>query len=1005
MSEEAGFEVARAFVSVQPDASDFAAALDEQIGGLSVSVVIVPDASDFAAAVDEQTGGLSASVDVGADTASAEASVEDLLSDISSGRGDIAVGADTSGAMDAAGALADEMSGMGATLDVGADTGTAAEGVAGISDQLEGMSGAAASADSALEGVEERVAALQAEADRAADSLGHVLTEIHGLPAEGLLGSGLTGLGAIPVTVVPNLADFADALDEEAGGLTVTAKVIPDASDVAASIEEQVGGDGIVIPVSADTGTAAEALQGLEAAEEGAASGASSVTEQYAALSGTFEGLSSQLDALEGRFGAIVGGFGNVSAEAVAAEQQLEGVERAFLAVGEEVESLGGQISAAGGDFSGLEGDIGAVSGMLSDLQGNFAAAEGAVDAFGKANFDALQGVQAGGDALEGVAGAAGDVEKAAPAAGEAASGLGGVLGELAGRMSYMAVDPFMWMYGLPMVIGPVISLLDQMGSSTDNLITQMSKADQASGFNVAGYQELSTQLSGASGKEVAFGMAAQQGYAMARGGAEVYAQAAAQVASVQQNAQSAADNLGQHLSELEGKYGITQQQAIQLADAAKVSASQLDGSGARARDAMDKVEAYGNANVGAAGQVAQLSTDVETFGDDALTASTRVSALDTAYNTLTGNLVSSQTQMLQVAQDFLGIEANATLAGASMSGINQQSLTLQSSFYSVIPAIEQTANAMTQQGDSSAQVTSYIQAQIDKLSGLTGGNQQAQQAVQGLQQWEDKLQGSMDSASQATVQAAQHMQDDFIKQLEDAGDKSKTTKTAVDELTTSVIATGDKSTETQGARAQLIKDLENAGISAQNATKLVDAFIKKIGQIPSHVNLSLTETASGTWSISGSAAAGTAEATGAGNARLTQHASGGLILGGSGRPRADDIHAMLSHGEYVVQAPAVNKYGAGMLDSINAMHFAEGGYAGDLAGLGAWTGAQYLNTASTLTEALEAAVTAAIRAAEESAAQKSKGSVNLVFNGTQMPTAEQTQALMMQLSAAVGVS
>ena len=33
-------------------------ALDEQIGGISLSVVVAPNASDFAAAMDEQVGGL-----------------------------------------------------------------------------------------------------------------------------------------------------------------------------------------------------------------------------------------------------------------------------------------------------------------------------------------------------------------------------------------------------------------------------------------------------------------------------------------------------------------------------------------------------------------------------------------------------------------------------------------------------------------------------------------------------------------------------------------------------------------------------------------------------------------------------------------------------------------------------------------------------------------------------------------------------------------------------------
>ena len=53
--------------------------------------------------------------------------------------------------------------------------------------------------------------------------------------------------------------------------------------------------------------------------------------------------------------------------------------------------------------------------------------------------------------------------------------------------------------------------------------------------------------------------------------------------------------------------------------------------------------------------------------------------------------------------------------------------------------------------------------------------------------------------------------------------------------------------------------------------------------------------------------------------------ADGGYISGPGG-PKDDLIPAMLSHGEYVVQADSVNHYGAGFLESINKKKFANGG-------------------------------------------------------------------------------
>lgn len=56
--------------------------------------------------------------------------------------------------------------------------------------------------------------------------------------------------------------------------------------------------------------------------------------------------------------------------------------------------------------------------------------------------------------------------------------------------------------------------------------------------------------------------------------------------------------------------------------------------------------------------------------------------------------------------------------------------------------------------------------------------------------------------------------------------------------------------------------------------------------------------------------------------------AAGGPVFGPGG-PRDDKVPAMLSNGEYVVQAAAVNRYGVGFFDRANAMHLADGGLVG----------------------------------------------------------------------------
>jgi TP901 family phage tail tape measure protein len=52
----------------------------------------------------------------------------------------------------------------------------------------------------------------------------------------------------------------------------------------------------------------------------------------------------------------------------------------------------------------------------------------------------------------------------------------------------------------------------------------------------------------------------------------------------------------------------------------------------------------------------------------------------------------------------------------------------------------------------------------------------------------------------------------------------------------------------------------------------------------------------------------------------------GGGNVSGKGTGKSDSIPAMLSNGEYVIQADSVNKYGQALFDSLNAQKFANGG-------------------------------------------------------------------------------
>lgn len=163
-----------------------------------------------------------------------------------------------------------------------------------------------------------------------------------------------------------------------------------------------------------------------------------------------------------------------------------------------------------------------------------------------------------------------------------------------------------------------------------------------------------------------------------------------------------------------------------------------------------------------------------------------------------------------------------------------------------------------------------------------------------------------------------------FAGQIMTAGGNSKQTANEIETLAQAVADHGTKSQQAQSARQQLIKDLENSGLSAQQAGKLVDGLTTSLGKIPHNELIKILMAGDGSYSIKSQPMTSATNPYPGGISG--RKATGGQVRGGSGRPRADDIPTLLSDQEYVVQAPAVHKYGVGFFDRINAMKFADGG-------------------------------------------------------------------------------
>jgi hypothetical protein len=185
------------------------------------------------------------------------------------------------------------------------------------------------------------------------------------------------------------------------------------------------------------------------------------------------------------------------------------------------------------------------------------------------------------------------------------------------------------------------------------------------------------------------------------------------------------------------------------------------------------------------------------------------------------------------------------------------------------------------------------------------------------------KLTPAVTGSGAAAASAANQIDSTFANALTNIINVTPQIHADLSTFSADILATGNNSARTQGARAQLIADLRNSGLSAQTATGLVDGLQAKIDALHGKsVNVGVQVSAAGK-------AAATALVQG--EAALhdsitfqTQGAAAGMLVSG-GTPGKDSVLAMLMPGEVVVPTAMVN---AGAVDHLRGSipGFASGG-------------------------------------------------------------------------------
>jgi hypothetical protein len=260
-------------------------------------------------------------------------------------------------------------------------------------------------------------------------------------------------------------------------------------------------------------------------------------------------------------------------------------------------------------------------------------------------------------------------------------------------------------------------------------------------------------------------------------------------------------------------------------------------------------------------------------------------------------------------------------------------------------------------------------------IAQLQGAGLSSRAAYAALTAYNDAIQKNGVNSRQAEAARAKLL-DDIIA----ADTNGKQGAADLEKYTQAVADNGAKSQQAQSVRAQLIKDLENAGLTAKQATTLVGELTTSITKIPKSELIKILTSGNGSYSISEGVTASDVPLTSAGVAgnpdvytKPAGKATGGQVKGGSGRPRADDVPILASADEFVVQAPAVRKYGVSLFESLNAMHLADGGLvtSGNTSVL---TGQYATAMVGTFKTSMEKAMVAAMKTALQNAAASGAG-------------------------------
>jgi hypothetical protein len=407
----------------------------------------------------------------------------------------------------------------------------------------------------------------------------------------------------------------------------------------------------------------------------------------------------------------------------------------------------------------------------------------------------------------------------------------------------------------------------------------------------------------------------------------------------------------------------------------------------------------YQNLGIGA-GQAAAMFNAVNfstAQADNALGVYDKsMQAATQAEAQLFGVLIGGESTMYTFLGSLQQMQTDAAVAGASLGSFNSQSVKLGSDLYgSVLPAAQSFINSIQMQGAGLNLLVPIVATTAAKTLAMTGQNKAAKLAVvdlingalgpgtvslQNLNTWVGKNSVSQDTFAKDVYTSMANasnlagvLNKNLIPMMQQAFIQASNLAPAMKTWFTDVINGTQGTAKGQADRANLVRDIINAGTAAGDTKLQIEQMIAKILNIPLSRAVKIYMQATGSGSLTFSEKIfGHAPVTGG----LAFAAEGMRVPGFGG---GDKVPAMLEPGEAVVDKHRTRKY-AWLLGKMGVRGFADGGLVSKFANGPVWMGNVEAKFGRTAEDMFATAALADLKANVNNTAQRQAAALNLSY-------------------------